>query len=255
MKLTIILVISTFLCALAAYGQQTTCGIGAMVLIVPRAEGDRLQIVGVHSNSPAARAGLAINQVIRAIDGVPTMNLKLSDCVRRIQGKAGTKIVFEVEDRRHGWTNAVEVTREIVPDDPLSVNADRFDVPQAQKPKKLKVTTNQVVRVVSTNGVITDIQFTDFGTTNAFYRWHSRPVPGGTVRSGTGVVFENYERHTDAYGGIQLTQLGSRDDLFVKAGSIRIQWSYNNTKEGWLYYYPSLGKVEILPSAVFDSPP
>ena len=255
MKLTPNLVISTFLCALAAYGQQVPCGIGALVVVTHRVEGDRLQIMGVASNSPAARAGLAVGQIIRAIDGMPTMSLKLADCVRRIQGQVGTKVVLEVEDWRRGWTNAVELTREIVPDDPLSVGADAYEVPQAQKRKSLSVTTNQVVRVASTNGAITFIQFTHFGTTNASYRWRSRPVPGGTVRSGTGVVFEDYESHIDAYGARQLTHRGSRDDLFVKAGSVRLEWSSSSPTNGWLYYYPSLGNVEILASTAFDSEP
>lgn len=253
MKLSLNLVVFTFLYALAAYGQSAPCGIGALVLIVHRAEGDRLVVAGVASNSPAARAGLAANQIIRAIDNVPTMGLKLADCVRRIQGRAGTKVVLEIEDRRRGWSNSVELIREVVANDPLSGNADAFEIPEAQKRKSLSVTTNQLVRVLGTNGAITVIQFTQFGTTNANYRWRSRPAQGGIVKTGTGVVFENYERHVDAYGMVEQIHLGSPDDLYVKAGDVRLEWSLNNLTSGWLYYYPLREKVEVLDSTFFEN--
>jgi hypothetical protein len=196
---------------------------------------------------------LAAGQVVRAIDGVPTMGLKLADCVRRIQGEAGTKVILDIEDWRHGWTNSVEVTREVIAGDPLAVNAEEFDVSQSEKRVSLSVNTNQVVRVLCTNGAMAVIQFTQFGTTNANYRWRARSVLGGMVNSGTGVVFEAYERNADAFGGYHLTHLGNPDDLYVKAGDVRLEWSFNNLTSGWLYYDPSREKVEILDSTTFDS--
>jgi membrane-associated protease RseP (regulator of RpoE activity) len=254
MKLPFTLVAFVLLCALPLCAQRAPCGIGANLVITHWTEGDRLQITGVASNSPAARAGLAANQFISAIDSVPTIGMTYKDCVMRIQGEAGTKVVLKIEDKRHGWTNSIEVTREIVADDPLAVDTTTWiEIPEAQKNKALLVTTNQTVRVSRTNGTIAIIQFTQFGTTNANYRWRSRSVPEGVVRTGAGVVFENYERHVDAYGGYQLTHRGSWDDLKVKAGDVQLEWSSSNLKEGWLYYYPSREKVEILDSSVFDS--
>ena len=247
-------VMFAFLCALASYGQGAPCGIGASVIITHRSEGDRLQIVGVASNSPAARAGLAPNQLIRAIDGVPTIGLKFVDCVKRIQGKAGTKVILEVEDRRHGWTNSLELTREIVADDPLAVDtATWIEIPEGRKPKSLSVTTNQVVRVLGTNGARAIIQFTQFGVTNANYRWRFRPASGGVVTTGVGVVFEHYDRRTNAFGSVERIHRGSPEDLRVKAGDFRLEWSSSNRKSGWLYYYPSQEKVEVLNSSSFDS--
>ena len=97
------------------------------------------------------------------------------------------------------------------------------------------------------------IQFTQFGTTNANYRWRSRSGLNGIENAGADVVFEDYDRHTDAYGGIQLTHRGSPDDLYVKVGDIRLEWSSNNRSSGWLYYYPSREKVEVLDLSAFDS--
>jgi C-terminal processing protease CtpA/Prc len=99
----------------------------------PRAEGVRLQILDVTSNFPAAQAGLAAAQVIIAIDGVPTMGLRIADCLRRIQGKAGTKVVLEIEDLRHNWTNSIEVTRNVVEVDLSAVNPDAFNIPPSAR--------------------------------------------------------------------------------------------------------------------------
>jgi C-terminal processing protease CtpA/Prc len=98
MKLSFNCFVIAFLFAVAVRGQSVPCAIGALIAITPRAEGDRLQILDVTSNFPAAQAGLAAAQVISAIDGVPTMGLRIADCLRRIQGKAGTKVVLEIED-------------------------------------------------------------------------------------------------------------------------------------------------------------
>ena len=180
--------------------------------------------------------------------------MTFKDCVKRIQGEAGTKVVLKVEDRRQGWTNSIEVTRQIVADDPLAVEtATWVEIPEAQKTKSLLVTMNQAVRVSRTNGAIAIIQFTRFGVTNANYRWRFRAAPGGIVSAGSGVVFEDYAVRIDAYGGRQLTHRGSWDDLKVKAGEVQLEWSSSNLKEGWLYYYPSREKVEILDSSLFDS--
>jgi hypothetical protein len=253
MKLGYNLVSLFCLCASLAYSQNVPCGIGADVLIIHRVEGDRLQIVGVVSNSPAARAGLAANQVIRSIDGTSAIGLTLKDCVKRIQGAAGTKVLLEVEDRRSGWTNSIEVTREVVIGDPLAEDTSNWvDIPQTQKRSTLLVSTNQLIKVSRTNGAIALIQFTWFGATNANYRWRFRMTPGGVVSAGGGLVFEDYERHVNAFGEAELTQRGSLDDSQVKAGDFQLEWSVGSPTNGWLYYNPSKEKVEVLNLSAFD---
>jgi hypothetical protein len=73
------------------------------------------------------------------------------------------------------------------------------------------------------------------------------------VNNGEGVVFETYDRQIDAYGVYQLTNRGRADDMYVKAGDIRLEWSRGGLTYGWLYYYPSREKVEVLDSSAFDS--
>lgn len=76
---------------------------------------------------------------------------------------------------------------------------------------------------------------------------------GDVVTTGAGVVFEDYDRQIDACGRIQLAHHGSSDDLYVKAGGVRLEWSSSNHTHSWLYYYPLREKVEVLDLSSFDS--
>ena len=252
MKQLLSLVVIAWICNLSGYSQENHCGIGAGVLITHRSEGDRLQVTSVIPNSPAAQVGLTKNQIISAIDGVPTINLTLKECIRRLQGKSGTKVILEVEDRSEGVTNSVVVVREVVPNDPLAINlAMWIETPRAEERKALSAGLNQVVRVSNRNGAIALIQFIQFGPTNAVYNWRFRPTSNSLVTTGAGVVFENYDRRVDASGSVTLIHRGSPDDLIVKAGDYRLDWSYSSDTNGWLYYNPLREKVEVVTSS-FD---
>lgn len=247
----VLLIIASF--SLRSYSQEFYCGIGAGVLVTHRSEGDRLQIVSVVPDSPAVRAGLAKNQIVSAIDGVPTVGLKLKDCIMRLLGKSGTKVILEIEDWRHGVTNSVEVVREVVPNDPLAIDpATWVEISEAEDRKSLSVGLNQVIRVSNTNGALALIQFTQFGTTNAAYRWRFHPSSNSPITTGAGVVFENYDKRADASGSTALIHLGSPDDLKVKAGNFRLEWSFGSLTNGWLYYNPLREKIDILESSAFD---
>lgn len=255
MKLLSIFIIATcnLFVAFSLQAQPQMCGIGADVVITHWTQGDHLQIVGVASNSPAAQAGLAANQFILAVNGMPTTGLTLADCVRHIQGKPGTRVILKIGDWQHGWTNSITITRKFIPGDPLSINYKSYEIPQSLERKALSATTNQIIQVLSTNGTITVIQFTHFGITNANYRWRSRSANGTIVKSGHGRVFENYKWHVNAYGEYELTYQGNRDNLYVKAGKVRLEWSVGGPLYAWIYYRPSPEKVRILNSADFDS--
>lgn len=253
MKILSIILISYFFCALDLQAQKATCGIGADVLITHWTEGDHLQIVGVASNSPAAQAGLKPNQFVLAIDGVPTAGLNLADCVKRIQGEAGKRITLEVADWQHSWTNSITLVRKVIPGDPLAMNPDAYEVPKSLRRKVISITTNQIIQLLSTNGTITAIQFTYFGATNANYRWRSRSTNGTFIKTGSGSVFENYEGQVDAFGEHQVVRNSNSDNMYVKAGNIRLEWSIGGPLYGWIYYSTSHEKFTILNSVDFNS--
>ena len=84
-------------------------GIGARIGI----RADRLTLITVYEDSPAARAALVDGDVVLRIDGVSTTNLPVSDAVQRIRGKVGSVVRLEIE-RKGGAPFTVAVHRDIV---------------------------------------------------------------------------------------------------------------------------------------------
>jgi C-terminal peptidase prc len=82
-------------------------GIGAYVKNDPD-NGQRFTILRPMWGGPVYKAGLHANDVIIAINGEPTLGLSVEECVRRLKGPAGTKVVISV--LRPGWTEKQDFT-------------------------------------------------------------------------------------------------------------------------------------------------
>ncbi len=65
---------------------------------------DILTVVSPIEGTPAYRAGLVTGDRIVKIDGLSTKDMQLSDAVKRMRGKPGTKVTISVV--REGWTEA-----------------------------------------------------------------------------------------------------------------------------------------------------
>ena len=65
---------------------------------------DILTVVSPIEGTPAYRAGLVTGDRIVKIDGLSTKDMQLSDAVKRMRGKPGTKVIISVV--REGWTEA-----------------------------------------------------------------------------------------------------------------------------------------------------
>ena len=65
---------------------------------------DVLTVVSPIDGTPAYRAGLATGDRIVKIDGLTTKDMQLSDAVKRMRGRPGTKVTISVV--REGWTEA-----------------------------------------------------------------------------------------------------------------------------------------------------
>jgi carboxyl-terminal processing protease len=63
---------------------------------------DILTVVSPIDGTPAHRAGLAAGDRIVKIDGLATKDMQLSDAVKKMRGKPGTKVTISVV--REGWT-------------------------------------------------------------------------------------------------------------------------------------------------------
>ncbi|HEV2695428.1 MAG TPA: hypothetical protein VG347_21210 [Verrucomicrobiae bacterium] len=137
----------------------------------------------------------------------------------------------------------------------VSRHSNIFD----EKSKHLTVTTNDVVLIRAESGAVAVFRFTSFAafTTNsgphtASYRWRCRPTPSQSIQSGTGQVREDYDQKPSADGkGYDVTPRADHDPT-VRAGGIEIEWSCGTESSGYLYYYPSRAKIQILSLDAFD---
>lgn len=81
-------------------------GVGAYVQSDPR-NNEAFTISRPIFGGPVDRAGLRSGDVITAIDGESTEGRSLDECVRRLKGPAGTKVVVTV--MRRGWTETRDI--------------------------------------------------------------------------------------------------------------------------------------------------
>ncbi|MGK3998346.1 carboxypeptidase regulatory-like domain-containing protein [Sorangium sp. So ce1024] len=88
--------------------REELTGIGAMLVLSPGG----VAIAEVIEGGPAALAGLAQGDVIVRIDGEPTADLPLADCIQRLRGPAGTRVSVGVE--RGGRVLDVTLRRDVV---------------------------------------------------------------------------------------------------------------------------------------------
>ncbi len=117
--------------------------------------------------------------------------------------------------------------------------------------KSLSVTTNDVVVLQAAAGGVAVIQFTSFSSDTAFYRWRHRRAKAQPTTSGKGQVRESYDRKRSADGGYEVTPKADHDTT-VRAGDLRVEWSYGSLTNGWLYYHPSRLTIQVLSWSAFD---
>jgi hypothetical protein len=116
--------------------------------------------------------------------------------------------------------------------------------------QSLTVTTNDVVRLTRAGGGKAVVQFTSFGVKTASYRWRYWKPGATTAQEGAGAVYEKigYDESPEALAL-------PKHDCTVRAGDLNLEWSYGGTDQGYLYFYPSCERVQLLAAEAFDRVP
>src|SRR5207245_1080120 len=110
---------------------------------------------------------------------------------------------------------------------------------------------NDVVVVKTPSGAVAVVQFTSFDAYTASYRWRYRAAKSQPISSGKGQLRESYDHSPRPDGGYDVAAKADHDTT-VRAGDLRMEWSYGSTTNGWLYYHPSRATVQKLNSSAFD---
>ena len=93
-----------------AYRRRLNSGVCGIGCVAGRADGGAaVELLHVHSQSPAAAAGLLAGDLIRALDGVSVTELGYDNALDKMSGEAGSQIILTVE--RGGATLSFTVQR------------------------------------------------------------------------------------------------------------------------------------------------
>jgi hypothetical protein len=226
-------------------------GIGATLRTEPGT--GEVEIMNVTPQSPAAKAGLRKGLFIRSINGVPTDGQWLANCIEMVRGDVGTKVTLEVYSPVDNENRIVELVREEIKHNGRTWLGRETNV---------LVTTDQVLRLETTNGARALIQFLGFTMEGAFasgngqdtaaYRWRFKASPSAPIMAGTNTAMDGYTSILIGANRFQRTPRNSREEAKIRAGEIAVTWSYGNTNQGYIRVDPSRLKASLHDARVFD---
>jgi hypothetical protein len=113
------------------------------------------------------------------------------------------------------------------------------------------VVYKDLMLVLASDEGVAAVVFTDELKEGRAYKFRYESNDGKTKDSGDGKVFEKYKR----FPGKKPKETVVVDDggeLYLKAGPIKVEWSYSDDERGWIYYIPEKVRVQIATADEFD---
>ena len=110
-RLILIAVLTMMLLSSTGYAQNDISGVGLEVTMISE---QGLKIIGVIPNTSASDAELSPGLFIQKIDGIPTKDKSLEECVKMIRGPIGSNVKLELVDTTNDKTITVDLAREII---------------------------------------------------------------------------------------------------------------------------------------------
>ena len=113
------------------------------------------------------------------------------------------------------------------------------------------VAYEDLMLVLSTKDGIAAVAFGKEVEKGVTYRYRFVPQGKEKEESGEGKVFEKYKLvPTKDPDKMEVVDEGSQ--LFLKAGPIKVEWSYSMAGRGWIYYTPEVVRVQIANAKEFE---
>lgn len=91
-----------------------TEGIYGGIGIVVGIKDEELTVIAPLEGTPATKAGLKANDKIVQIDDTSTINMSLSEAVKRLRGKVNTKVILHIQRKNHNPFEATITRKKIV---------------------------------------------------------------------------------------------------------------------------------------------
>jgi len=90
---------------------STTGNYSGVGLKVDMRKGGQVEIISAIEGTPAARAGLLSGDIILSVDGLPVDDTNISDTIRRMRGRPGTRVTLSVERKNEAAPVTYTLTR------------------------------------------------------------------------------------------------------------------------------------------------
>jgi hypothetical protein len=202
---TLLLTVGLLASQLPARSAEVYGGIGVELMKWP--DTPYVEIFRVYGRSVAEKAGLTTYQQILSIDGKSTADRKKEECEKLLRGNVGTSVKLVLLDTRLQQTNTVTLVREVIrvveeSQEMGSKNSNEVNRVHLIKGQTsltqlahIKVSTNQILWVATTNDGVAGIRFltggesgslTNYETNWVRYSWNYRASPTSQLISGTG---------------------------------------------------------------------
>lgn len=220
-------------------------GIGAEIGI----KKDRLMIISPLSDSPAAKAGLKSQDVIVAIDDLPTAGMSVTGAVMRIRGERGTTVNLLIDRTDWAEPRVVTITRDTIhvasvrwefKDDLAIVTVTSFNEDTTQ----LFNQATQEIVTKQPKGIILDLRGNPGGFLDA-----ATSMASSWVASGPVVIeaFDGQRKELLAKGGAQLQ--GFHTVVLVDGGSASgseiVAGALQDSKTGIIVGEQTFGKGSV----------
>ncbi len=137
------------------FSTQTSGNFGGVGMMISIREGD-LTIISPIDNTPAARAGLKAKDKIVQINEESTINMSLSDAVKKLRGKAGTEVDIYIMRKGFSAPKKITIVRDII--EINSVKSFTFE-DDGKRVGLLKINTFQQNTIDEINSHLEDLDY------------------------------------------------------------------------------------------------
>lgn len=137
------------------FSTQTSGNFGGVGMMISIRDG-ALTIISPIDNTPASRAGLRANDQIVQINEESTINMSLSDAVKKLRGKAGTEVDIYIMRKGFSSPKKITIIRDII--EITSVKSHQFEK-DGKRVGFLKINTFQQNTIDEINEQLEDLDY------------------------------------------------------------------------------------------------